>query len=317
MNLPKQVLAAKKMVEEAEEASRLQKERDSGQQNPANPVVEPVATSAKEPTVVTPPVVDKNVLNWEEEYKTLHEKHGTLQARFNVMKGKYDSEVPILHGEIRTLKAEIEELKAGGGKNTTNLPGIGTDISDDNIKKLYGDELADHLAAKERIAEDRIKRLEERLKKQDESSQEDAEKKFYAALTKAHPDWRVLNTTSAFLGFLKEYIPSVGMTRQEILDNAGNVGNPEPIISQLTAFKAHTSASSVMTGQVVPPDGGGSPPPAESKKRMIKESEIKNFYKTASTRIANDGSSETAKEVKRLDQEYDEAMKEGRILVGQ
>jgi hypothetical protein len=49
---------------------------------------------------------------------------------------------------------------------------------------------------------------------------------------------------------------------------------------------------------------------------MIPESEINEFYKNASTRIANDGSPETAKEVKRLDQEYDDAMRDGRILVG-
>ena len=314
MGEPKQVLAARKMVEEAEEASRLQKERDSEKQNPAAPVVEPVTTPA--PAAVTPPVVE-NVLNWENEYKTLHEKHGTLLARFNVMKGKYDSEVPILHGEIRTLKAENETLKAKGGNDTPNLPGIDTDISDENITKLYGQELADRLTTKEKIAEERIRKLEERLSKQDESSKDDAETKFYAALAKAHPDWKVLNTTDAFLGFLKEYLPSVGMTRQDILDNAGRLGNPDPIINQLTEFKAHTAVGGTMTGQVVPPDGGGSPPPADTKKRMIKESEIKAFYKNASTRIANDGSAETAKEVKRLDQEYDDALREGRVLVGQ
>ena len=150
-----------------------------------------------------------------------------------------------------------------------------------------------------------------------QKSQDEAEATFYGALEKAHPDWRALNTTQAFLGFLNEYIPSMGMTRQDIVDNAGNVGNPEPIINQLTEFKAHTATGSSMTGQVVPADGGGSPPPADSTKRMIPESEIKTFYKDASTRIAKDPSPETAKEVKRLDQEYDDAMREGRILVGQ
>lgn len=317
MGLPKHVLKAKKLVEEAEEATRLQQENDSAPPNPVTPVVEPVATPVVPvvPVVVTPPVVE-NVLNWEEEYKTLHEKHGTLLARFNVMKGKYDSEVPILHGDIRTLKAENETLKAKGGSDTPNLPGIDTDISDENITKLYGQELIDRLAAKEKIANDRIKKLEERISKQDEASADDSEANFYKKLADAHPDWKVLNTTEAFLGFLKEYLPSVGMTRQQILDNAGNSGNPDPIINQLTEFKAHL-ASNTMTSQVVPEDGGGSPPPADSKKRMIKESEIKAFYKNASIRLAKDGSAETADEVKRQDLEYDDAVRDGRVLIGQ
>jgi hypothetical protein len=316
MGLPKQVLAAKKMVEEAEEAARLKKE-GSVTPNPETPPVEPVTTPVVPvvPVVVTPPVVE-NVLNWEEEYKTLHEKHGTLLARFNVMKGKYDSEVPILHGEIRTLKAENETLKARGGDDTPALPGIETDISNANITKLYGQELIDYLAAKDKVAADKIKKLEDRLSKQDESSADDAEASFYKKLADAHPDWKVLNTTEAFLGFLKEYLPAVGMTRQQILDAAGESGNPDPIINQLTEFKAHI-ASSTMTGQVVPEDQGGSPPPEDSKKRMIKESEIKDFYKKASIRLAKDGSKETADEVKRQDQEYDDAMRDGRVLVGQ
>jgi hypothetical protein len=315
MGMPKQVIAAKKMVEEAEEATRLQKE-GSVTPNPETPPVEPVTTPVVPvvPVVVTPPVVE-NVLNWEEEYKTLHEKHGTLLARFGVMKGKYDSEVPILHGEIRILKAENDTLKAGGGDDTPALPGIETDISPANIKKLYGQELVDAMAAKEKVTSDRIKKLEERLSKRDEVSQDNAESEFYDALAKAHPDWKVLNETDAFLGFLKEYIPAMGMTRQQILDNAGKAGNPDPIINQLTEFKAHIASSSI-TSQVVPEDGGGSPPPADTTKRMIPESEIKDFYKNASIRIANDGSPETAKEVKRLDKEYDDAMRDGRILVG-
>lgn len=314
MGDPKHVKAAKKLVAEAEEQTRLQKEIDSGKPNPDTPVVEPVATPGKLPEVI-PPVVE-NILNWEEEYKALHGKHGTLEARFNVMKGKYDSEVPILHGEIRTLKAENETLKVNGA-DTPSLPGIETDISNANMTKLYGQELVDHLAAKDRVCADKISKLEDKLSGYDKTAQDNAEASFYDALAKAHPDWKVLNNTEAFLGFLKEYLPAMGMTRQQILDRAGESGNPDPIINQLTEFKAHVAKGNSMTSQVVPEDGGASIVPADTTKRMIPESEIKKFYKEASSRIANDGSAETAKEIKRLDQEYDDAMRDGRILVGQ
>ena len=312
---PKHVIAARKLVEDAEEQTRLEKEVSATPNTDDQKPVEPVATKA-EPAAVIPPVVDKNVLNWEEEYNTLHEKHGKLESRFNVMKGKYDSEVPILHGEIRMLKAENESLKARGESEET--PGEATDSSIDNIRQLYGQELVDYLASQNKDSANKIKELESKVSRFDESQRNKAEDAFYEALTKAHPNWKALNTTNAFLGFLNEYLPSVGMTRQEIVDNAGKVGNPEPIISQLTAFKKHTADGSSINSQVVPEEGGASPIPIEGgNKRVINESEVAAFYKKMGIEISQGKNPTATDEYKRLDQEYSDAARDQRIVLGQ
>ena len=313
--LPKQVVAAGKAADAAMKALQEVSGVDSdGGIQPPNPDAATPSTVAADDPVATPPV-DSNVLNWETEYKSLSAKFDKLQSRFDVMQGKYNSEVPALHDTVKALTAENESLKAGGaspsdgGVVTTGM----TEEVPDEIKDLYGEDLISWIQGRDAGSQQRIKELSSQLDELGKSRDRAAVDGFFIEIEKAHSDWKVINRTDAWISFMGEVIPGTGMTRQKVIDNAQDVGNPEPIIAQLTAFKERSGSDAGKRSQVVPADAGGAAiPPTEGGDKTYLESTVKKFYQAASQ-----GKYATNKEeYNRLDRLYTEAAVEGRITPG-
>jgi hypothetical protein len=311
MGLPRQVEAARVMVEAAEEAARKQKEGGSDHQNP---IIEPVSPESATVATVTPIDGDEIVLDWEKEFNVLSGEHGKLERRFQVLQGKYNSEVPLLHKEIASLKA-TGALPDGGSPDTTVVTPPGEDPNA-NVKQLYGEDLVNFIVGKSAESQGKIDALEAKVSSFDVDQQDNAVENFFDAIEKAHPGWTAINRTSAWIGYLKQMIPELGIARQQIIDKAQDEGNPQPIIDQLTAFKAHIKTGNPKNSQVVPVDGG-SPTPKEASTRFYNESEVSLFYKNAADKAGKGRPVSDTDEYKRLDAEYSKAAREGRIVVGQ
>lgn len=311
MPLPKQVEAARVMVEAAEEAARKLKEGGSDHQNPT--IKEVVTIPATEKPVIQEEGV--NVLDWEKEYQLLSDRHEKLDARFKVMQGKYNSEVPALHEENKKLKAQLGSQE--GGAASTEGTGTTTDQDDDleGKKKLYGEDLVDFIVGQQNPAQEEIARLKSQVADLESKDDAEAVSQFFGTLHAAHSDWKMINQTSAFIGFLSTLDPEKGVIRQSIIDDAQNTGDPQPIIDQLTAFKAHLVVTNGKTSQVVPVDGGGGGAPVDTGKSgvVIPLSEITAFYKNAGIAAAKGRTITDTEEYKRQDREYSEAAREGRV----
>lgn len=311
MPLPRQVEAAKVMVEAAEEAAK--KHATEGGSDHQNPIIEGASPKLATDATVTPTDGGEIVLDWENEYKTLSGQHDKLERRFAVIQGKYNSEVPLLHKEIQELKAKV----SGGGETVTVDDDSGTVDENAEVKQLYGEDLVNFIVGRDTKSQEKIDALQSRVDSFGETSQETLVDNFFGKIEEAHPNWSVINRTSAFINFLKQLIPDLGITRQQIIDKAQDDGNPQPIIDQLTAFKAHLKTGSGNNSQVVPVDSGGSEIPTNDSGKLYNESEVSKFYKDMGNLAAQGKPVSTTDEYKRLDAEYSKAAREGRIVAGQ
>lgn len=227
------------------------------------------------------PAPEKEQIDWKAEAeKAIH--------KFNVLNGKYQSEVPQLHDEIRQLKERLKSLESGEPAAASPGPSGETFTVDvpDEIKEMYGDEMPQWVIdVAKKAAEQAVKPFEQQVQSFTTGQVEDKTQVFFDALSKAHPDWETINGLEAFQSFLAETVEELGVERQAIIDDAQKRMDPKPVILQIDAFKKRYSGSGEqqrLASQEAPSDSGGTPPPAEPTAEKIKESDIAAFYKAAS-----------------------------------
>ncbi len=258
----------------------------------------------------------KDGMDWKTE-------HGKLLQKYNVLKGKYDSEVPALHGEVREVKESLRTLQTRldqgetappadpgeGGKTAFEVPA--------ETVELFGENLIKFIDQRAKLYSDSaVKPLGERMDTVTHDAESDRRENFFTKLEEAHSDWEQINETEQFKKFLAEIVPELGVERQVIINNAINSGNPEPVILQITAFKKRFSnqgEQSNLSHQETP-SGEGTPPAdpgTNTDVESIKESDIQAFYKDA----ANGKYRGRDEEFIRLERMIQKASEAGKIVM--
>lgn len=242
--------------------------------------------------------------------------------KYEVLKGKYDSEVPRLLKEMKRLKREKQELatrldlleKMLLTRETSSAPPSRKEEEeeDEEVKKLK-EEYPDIYRAIEKVLRKKIGTVENKVK---DMTTQMTQQQFIAQLTAIVPEWQRLNTDPDFLDWLQEEDPSTGYTRHQLMLYAYNNGDVNGVARWFKKYLAEVENKPVeVTKKMAEATKNVSPPhrrqsrTGETPARVYKASEIRDFYtKVALGRISPE-------EQKKREEEYIRAILEGRVLL--
>lgn len=245
--------------------------------------------------------------------------------RYDVLQGKYNSEVPKLHQEVRELKQTIAEKDREletASKSAGNPQGDLTDEQMAEFKEAFGEEVVDFVArmveqkAGTKTDDSKVEELNERISRFEQEKAEDAEARFWSDLEEAVPNYLKINQDPAFLRWLGEYNPKTGTTYQEALVSAQQAGNALGVADVFKLFlKQSPGTSEPAQKKGVPEEdieprasGNSTPPPSAGRGRVWSGSDISDFYRD---RMKGKFSRE---EAERLEADIFAAQKEGRVV---
>jgi hypothetical protein len=144
---------------------------------------------------------DSNVT--EDEPKQKEENAEFWKNKYNVLKGKYNSEVPGLAKRVNELMAQVSDLssKLSEYQDKPNDNGNGTDIDDIDPTEFseYGPEF-EKSAKHQKNLSDRLKKLEQQIG--NGGQQESTTGSFSERLESACPNWSIQNEDNKFVGWL-------------------------------------------------------------------------------------------------------------------
>lgn len=250
--------------------------------------------------------------------------------KYNVLRGKYDAEVPRLAAQLRAAGARIEALEAANAELRTKVDTAPKappppDPDEERLVQEYGpgivqtmERIADRKVA-ERVAPLQGKVEESEAERQQRQQREVAAKKaadFAEAVADLVPDWEAIDALPAFQLYLSE--PGAdGRPRQAALMDAANDFDAASAARIFIAWKRTPAGQAAMGAkpqpkterlerQVVPDNSGRDRAPIGGKKVWTK-AELKAFYQDVALGKIEP---ERAKEIER---DIDEASREGRI----
>jgi len=253
---------------------------------------------------------DELVIDWKAEASALKAERDKAVAQLHSLQGKYNAEVPRLSGEIRDLKAKIEQQQAAPDPAQASE-------GEAELREMYGDEIVDRLITSERRAEAAVEAAKQELKPSldkisqfEQSAAQDAEDAMFAEIGKAHADWEKCNDMASFKSFLGEVDANSGLVRQQIVDMAIQRLDPQPIIRQLSAFKRRVKrGNQALETQVVPGDSGRTEAAPQGDSQIYLQSDVDKFFAQIAALKARGPLSD---DQVRLEQTYSRAMFEGR-----
>lgn len=238
-------------------------------------------------------------------------KEGTLawyKQRYTVLQGKYDSEIPSLHATIRQqtdtiellntayddMKAQFDELKAGGAQEDTT----GTDTVPGQVDaekfEGYGQEMIELVDTMNKLVAEnaRLKagftdtaKLKDDLTNVAERVEASTWNEFTSALTGAVNDWQAINASQDWLVWLGQPDPMSGVKRDDLLRNATASYDVQRTANIINAFKQEKGLSinssapapakeNLLEGQILPSNASGEVVPDDSLPAGFKRDEL-------------------------------------------
>lgn len=220
-------------------------EGSEADETPADPPADLVAEAP--PAPVDPPAADPPVIDWEQ--------------RFHTMQGKYNAEVPRLHGKVETLERLVATMQTPAATPAPPTETTTTVVIPPEDLEAYGEDL---IKAVPRWVEPKLQPLLQQINTLQREVQElrggqsqvteDIVRQRTAAALDADRElagrWREVNTDPQFLTWLNEDDPFAGRPRLEMLREAFATGDATRTGRFFkTYFAEHTA-----TRQPSPPD---------------------------------------------------------------
>lgn len=317
MALPKQVQAqveaADAMLAQANAAPEPSSLALLAAENPEQPkqaepqpVVEQVAAPAQDPA----PVVDP------------------FEARYKVLQGKYNAEVPTLHKQVKDLEKQLSDAvqrmeQMSRQPEPQQAPQQTVDPKDvDN----FGEDLvemvnrvasgairnaAQSFEAKAAALEAQVKKLADQIAGVTQHTAVTAEEMFFDKLAKLVPDWEQINTDERFLAWLAESDPVYGVPRQNALSHARETLNAERAAAVFRSFAgpAKQASKTDPVEQQVSPKSSGSVQPQPQEAVVISQADVNAFYNDVRRGAYRGREQEAA----RIEAVINAALAEGRI----
>jgi len=252
--------------------------------------------------------------------------------KYDVLKGKYDKEVPELAlklseqaGELKALKEQIASLTAGkkDGDASTKKDDAPVIEEDPSIKYLQDEYPEVYKGLKTAVGKElkglseKIDKLAESVKVNTQEVHRTAEERYYDDLDTVK-EWRVINKSEEFNDWLDQVEPLSGFKRRDILLDAHGSLDSNRVKSFYTSFLKETkpveqpgegsesaeekARKAKMKG--LAPDTTGTRRVADksdNKTKMVKGSEIKKFYEDVRKGVYKGRDAERVAEEARLD----------------
>lgn len=263
---------------------------------PGDPPLAPPAPPPPAPPAPPPSPPPPQPENWEHKY--------------NVLKGKYDSEIAQLSGQLNMASDRIgslERLLANMSQQPPQqmqpaAPAPGQRLVTPEEEQEYGRGMVDFVTRAARDAwgperaqmQQTIDNLSAQLRQTGATVQQDARSRTEQALDQNVPDWRVINSSPAFLAWLAQPDVFSGHPRMQLLREAYEKNDSGRVQKFFTTFKQEDSATNPtallppapLAPQVDPatlvapgaPRGGSPGADAPGGKRLWTQREIAEFY---------------------------------------
>ena len=203
----------------------------------------------------------------------------TLQRRFDVLEGKYNTEITRMQTALQSSQniidqqeALIKSIQAGGGAAQEKASDFAKLNPDDYSS--YGSEMEQMAATVNKLIEengrlrsagssntgtqgesDRIAKVEAIVRNLSGTVQVSAKQAYYAALDTAivdksnKPDWERINHDPKFAVWLGQDEPLTGIPRKAILLKANQEHNAERVISVFNEYKRTLQGTAMPSGQ--------------------------------------------------------------------
>lgn len=286
---------------------------------PAEPQAQP--EPQQEPTAAAPvPAPEPSPAppqpnEWEQKYK--------------VLQGKFNSEVPALHHQVKDLSRKLQEqaertealLRQQETKQAEQRPtadpkdvdAFGADLVE--MVQRVAQQMLGNTAAKidgfMGSVEKRLVQIEQRLQGTTETVAQTAQETFYVQLERMVPDWQAINADQRFLVWLGEDDPLSGRSRQAALDAASGALDVRRTAAIFKAFldtlpKQPPKANTAVNKQVSPSSVAAAAP-VQTEAPSFTEAEVAELY------ARNRRREFTPKQWEQVEQSINTAMAMGRI----
>lgn len=213
---------------------------------PAQPAAEP-AQPANDPAQYVPPAIaDPDAVDYKSKYE--------------VLQGKYDSEVPAMKQEVESLKMVMASMQTALENQSAAAASATPTRVESGIKALnpesyteYGDEIVSLAKGFNAILEQNEKLvaqvqsmatgggqptdLLQRTERLEATVAKTAEDRYYDDLTRDVSDWRTINRSAAFDQWLRQIDPISMAARMDILQYAASTFNAQQVINIFNQFK--------------------------------------------------------------------------------
>ena len=288
MAIPKQAQDA------ADKAASLMAKQAEGTPDPTPVADAPAGAPAPDPnTPVTPPGIPDTSDKKDDELDLdaltpPPKKDDAFEARYLVLQGKYDAEVPVLYKQISELKIELADLQS---QLVAKKPS--PDISGNIPKSLeyLRKEMPEFEEAVNYLAEQRAKQImseqmgtvNTRVDNLANSVVANTSASFYSYLDKEIKNWQQINNHPAFAAWLQETDKFIGLPRMALLQDAYQKFDGPRAAAFFAAFiteaKVKTKGVSPADKFAAPDSGGGgaenTPAPGAV---VVNRSDIQQFY---------------------------------------
>jgi hypothetical protein len=297
--LPKNVVA---QIEAAEQA----------QKQLGNP--EPAAAKVKEPEQTTAPEEkteqpDSQAQPAEQSSVQTEQNRDEDAAywrhRFQVLQGKYNSEIAALREENQKLKDQASKpIESKAQDVASAIEGLSEqDIED------FGPELIELIKKVSGQSNREVEAVKQELNQIKEANRQDAEARFWTDLERLAPKFREINADPKFHAFLAEFDSQTGEQRQQKLIKAQQMFDAYSVAQLFNTFTKNTAASqprSIPEEKVQPSISRSESAPNQGA-RSWSRAEITEFY----TRAALGKYSEAERAA--IEAEIFEAQRNGRV----
>jgi hypothetical protein len=279
MPVPSAVAAAEQLADRLQQELIASRNTPEGEK-PAEPVEPPTETPEPQQTGITPetPKPEDGSTPAPEA-----KPEDTVEHRYKVLQGKYNSEVPRLAAENKDLKAslkaieeQLEMLKAAKAQEPLVKP--------EEIEE-YGEGLIDvarRIAQEELAKKDAvINQMKAKLDSLEQVSTKTVEEDFFDGLAKAVPNWSAINDDARFHAWLDEVDELTSQRRQDLLSVAEKSRDAKRVAKFFTAFEKTTqarvaTANTSLESQIAP--ASNKTPNAPPAKKVWTRGEISEFY---------------------------------------
>lgn len=260
------------------------------------------------------------------------------EHKYRRLQGKYDAEVPRLHGEVRELKQMLQQIQAEKAQSQQAQSQSEAEQSGQKSKdplvtdkdvEAFGDDLIDlqRRVAKEVAGEfqqelGKLRQENEQLRQQVTQTQGAT---FETRLLQAIPDFQQVNTDPKWIAWLGEFDPMIQGPRRAVAEAAYNRGDVDAVKAYVDLFKQtieqpkpaqpkseiKPDRQAELQRQVQPTKSSAPAPTPNAGGRVISSQEFERGMDRAA-RLMREGKFD---EAAALESEMSAAVAEGRVAV--